>query len=123
MEKIKILVVDDKKVVCDLFNFTLGSEGHTVRCVASAAEALEAVNLEHFDMAFLDIVMPGVDGLMLLKQIKSAAPHLPVGMMSGFSVDKKRKQLKRFGRVPVLKKPFDIDDVRRMIKSVLGKEI
>ncbi len=58
MEKIKILVIDDKKVIGDLFSFTLGYSGHDITVADNAASAVEAVKNKEFDIAFIDIVMP-----------------------------------------------------------------
>ena len=123
MEKIKLLVLDDKRIIGDLFEFTLGYGGHTIKCVHSAQEALDAVQKEHFDIAFIDIVMPDKDGVAVLKELKSANANLPIVMMSGYSVLDKREEASRSGASACLNKPFEMDDVRRIVKDVLGKEI
>lgn len=123
MDKIKVLVVDDKKVIGDLFNFTLGYSGHDIKVVDNAAAAVEVVMHEKFDIVFLDIVMPGKDGCEILEKIKAIAPQLPVVMMSGYSVEDKKLKARDLGAVTCLKKPFELDDVKRAIKLAIGKEI
>ena len=123
MNKLKILVVDDKKVIGDLFDFTLGYGGHIITVVNTAYEALEAVKIQDFDIAFLDIVMPERDGVQLLEDIKKSSPKLPVIMMSGYSVEDKKTKAKELGAVTCLKKPFEIDDVKKIIKATLGQEV
>ena len=123
MEKTKILVVDDQKVVAELFQLTLGPQGYTIRYASSASEALEALEDQKFDVAFLDLVMPGIDGLMLLKKIKHAVPAMPVVMMSGFSMDVERKEAEELGAVTTLKKPFEMDEVVAILRKVLKKDI
>ena len=123
MDKIRALVVDDKKIIGDFFDFTLGYKGHEVKVVDNAQSAVDALKKEIFDIAFLDIVMPNKDGVACLEEIKNISPQLPVVMMSGFSIEEKRNRAKALGAVDCLKKPFEFDDVRRVVKEALGKEI
>lgn len=123
VDKLKVLVVDDKKVIGDLFNFTLGYSGHEIKVVDNGEAAVDAVKKERFDVVFLDIVMPGKDGCDVLKEVKIHAPGIPVVMMSGYSVEDKRTRAQEMGAVTCLKKPFELDDVKRVIKIATGKEI
>ena len=122
-EKLKILVIDDKRVIGDLFEFTLGYGGHDITFTDNAQTALDAIKTKDFDIAFIDIVMPCIDGVETFKAVKSLAPNLPVVMMSGYSVEDKRNEAKELGAATSLKKPFEMEDVKNIIKDVLGKEI
>jgi len=122
MEKIKILVIDDKKVIGDLFSFTLGYSGHDITVADNAASAVEAVKNKEFDIAFIDIVMPGKDGVRILQEIRAIAPKLPIVMMSGYSVEEKRNKARDLGAITCLKKPFEMEDVKRVIKVAIGKD-
>ncbi len=117
-----ILVVDDKKVIGDLFDFTLGYNGHVITVVDNATDALDAVKNQEFDIAFFDIVMPGRDGVELLKDVRTLSPKLPIVMMSGYSVEDKKQRAHELGAVTCLKKPFEIEDVKKVIKATIGKE-
>ena len=123
MEKIKILVLDDKRIIGDFFGFTLGYHGHEVTVVSCVISALELVQKEHFDIAFIDLVMPQMDGIEALGKIKIICPQLPVVMMSGYSVEEKRKRAEELGAITCLKKPFELEDIRQAIKLALGREI
>ena len=123
MEKVKVLVVDDKKIIGDLFDFTLGYSGYDITVVDNAAAAIEAVKNKQFDIAFIDIVMPDKDGVSILQDIKGIAPKLPIVMMSGYSVEEKRSKAKDLGAVTCLKKPFEMDDVKKVIKVAIGKDV
>lgn len=122
-EKMNVLVVDDKKIIGDLFDFTLGYSGHHITVVDNANEAIEQVRSTQFDIAFLDIVMPDQDGVDTLKQIRQISPGLPIVMMSGFSVEDRRCKAKDLGAITCLKKPFEFDDVKRAIKEALGRDV
>ena len=123
MEKLKVLVVDDKKVIGDLFDFTLGYSGHQITVVDNALDAVNAIRKQEFDVAFLDIVMPGKDGVEVLKDIRTISPKLPIIMMSGYSVEDKRSQAQALGAITCLKKPFEMEDVKKAIKAAIGREI
>jgi len=123
MKHLNILVVDDKKVIGDFFNLTMGYYGHRITVVHDLKHTLEAIKQQSFDIAFMDVMMPGSDGVEVLKQVKSHAPGLPVVMMSGYSLDDKRQQANLLGAVDCLKKPFEVDDIRRVIKEAIGEEV
>ena len=67
--------------------------------------------------------MPESDGVQVLKEVKAITPDLPVVMMSGYSLDDKRQQASLLGAVDCLKKPFEVDDIRRVVKEAIGREI
>ena len=123
MERRKILVVDDKKVIRDFFDFTLGYYGHDITVFHDSAEAVEALRHKTFDIAFLDMVMPDKDGVSVLRDVKQAAPDLPVVMMSGYSLEEQRQKACDLGAFTCLKKPFELEDIRRVFKEATGKDI
>ncbi len=121
--RIRVLVVDDKKVIGDFFDFTLGYFGHDITVVRDPREARKAAQEKHFDIAFLDIMMPELNGVDVLREIKSVVPDLPVVMMSGYSLQEMKDEAMRLGAAGCLKKPFELDDVRHVMKRTLGKNI
>ena len=94
-----VLVIDDKRVIGDFFDFTLGYYGHTIKVVHDSDEAIKEASQGNFDVAFLDIIMPKKDGLEVLAEIKKMMPGLPVVMMSGYSVEEKRTRAQALGAV------------------------
>ncbi len=123
MKQLNILVVDDKKVIGDFFILTMGYYGHHITVVHDLEHTLEAVKQHEFDIAFMDVMMPDHDGVEVLKEVRAITPELPVVMMSGYSMDEKRKQAGLLGAVECLKKPFEVDDIRRVVKETIGQEI
>ena len=123
MEKLKVLVVDDKRIVADVFDFTLSYSGHQVTSVTNPEEAIQLVQKEKFDVVFLDLIMPNFDGVELLEKIRKIAPKLPVVIMSGYSVEEKWNRGRALGAVSCLKKPFEFEDVKKAVKEAIGKEI
>ena len=121
--RIKVLVIDDKKVIGDFFDFTLGYFGHDITVVHDPREAAKAAQQKEFDIAFLDIMMPEKNGVDVLREIKRVVPNLPVVMMSGYSLQEMRDAAMQLGAAGYIQKPFELDDVRLIMKVTLGKNI
>ena len=102
----------------------MGYYGHHITVVHDLPHTLEAIKGHHtFDIAFMDMMMPDQDGVAVLKKVKAITPGLAVVMMSGYSLDEKREQASLLGAVYCLKKPFEVDDIRRVVKQAIGEEI
>ena len=123
MKQLKILVVDDKKVIGDFFLLTLGYYGHQITVVHDLPNTLKAVRHHKFDIAFIDMMMPVKYRVAVIKEVKAIVPDLAVVMMSGYTLDEKRKEALRLGAAGCLKKPFEVDDIRRVVKEAIGQEI
>src|SRR5689334_8125719 len=91
----RILIVDDELVVRDSLGKWFTSEGYTTRPVGGAREALEIIQQAQFDLALIDIKMPGMDGMELQARLREADPDLSVIIMTGYaSVDTAFQALK-----------------------------
>ncbi|MGA1996814.1 MAG: response regulator, partial [Bryobacteraceae bacterium] len=92
----RILIVDDELVVRDSLGKWFTSEGYSARPTGSGREALEVLAQGEFDIALIDIKMPGMDGMELQARLKEADPDLTVVIMTGYaSVDTAVEALKR----------------------------
>ena len=83
MDKARILVVDDQQEILESLEGILSDEGHEVIVAQDGQEALHLVQSDAPDVVFLDIWIPGIDGMQTLKAIKRIAPECSVIMMSG----------------------------------------
>lgn len=83
----KVLVVDDEAPVRDLFNELLKKEQCVVKNVGTGEDALTLIDSEDFDIVLLDIKLPGISGLEVLKRAKDKKPNLVVIMITGFGYD------------------------------------
>src|SRR5262249_30994797 len=81
----RILIVDDELVVRDSLDRWFASEGYRTGAVASGREALNALNDAEYDLALLDIKMPGMDGMELQARLAEAAPDVLVVIMTGYA--------------------------------------
>ena len=109
----KILVVDDEADVGELVQGFLENYGYHVMAASSPKRAFEIIELEKPNVVFLDVVMPGMDGLQCLKQIKKLHPETIVIMVSGISDEGVAKEAIRYGAYDYLTKPFDLQFILR----------
>src|SRR6266545_92274 len=115
----KILIVDDELVVRDSLGKWFTSEGYQSRPVGSAREALETIQHAEFDIALLDIKMPGMDGMELQSRLREVDPELTVVMMTGYaSVETAVQALKR-GAYDYITKPVDPDELSHLVAKAL----
>lgn len=110
-KKLRILVVDDDKEVCKLFKRMLREGKHRVITASNGEEAINIIAQEPFDVVFLDVVMPGMDGLEAFEAIKEINPEAIVIMMSGFPVEDEIREAMNLGATDHIKKPFDVNEV------------
>jgi DNA-binding NtrC family response regulator len=125
MKEFKILLVDDEK---DFVN-TL-AERLSVKQVAnrppgvamSGEEALKSLEDEAPDVMVLDLRMPGIDGLEVLKNVKKYYPEVQVVILTGHGSDKDREEAERLGAFDYLEKPVNIDTLVGTIKKALTQK-
>ncbi len=115
----RILIVDDELVVRDSLSKWFASEGYTARPVPGAREALEIIQQAEFDIALIDIKMPGMDGMELQARLREADPELTVVIMTGYaSVDTAVQALKQ-GAYDYITKPVDPDELSHLVSNAL----
>ena len=113
----KILVVDDEKTIRELFRRILKGANYQVDYAENGRQAIEKMHAEVYDIVFLDIMMPEISGIEVLKSMKDAGRRLPpVIMMTGYAVSENREEAKALGAAGWLPKPFEIADVLKAIE-------
>ena len=106
-----ILVIDDDETICSLFKDTLEEAGHTVTTVGESSKGLELVKDRDYDLVFLDLKMPGVDGAELFRQIRVVKPESPVIIITGYPDSDLMMSALAHGPLGVMKKPFSSSDI------------
>lgn len=115
----RVLVVDDEAVVRNGIRRALYNKGITATLAGSGQEALKLLNHNSFDLVLLDIRMPDMDGITLLKQIHSRYPKTGVIMITGYpSIDSAVECIK-LGAIDYLIKPFRLDDLEASLRKTL----
>ncbi|MCX6232816.1 MAG: sigma-54 dependent transcriptional regulator [Bacteroidetes bacterium] len=115
--KISILIVDDEDSVRDsLFNWFI-EDGYRVECAENAKIALLKLESDYFDIILVDIKMPGMDGMELLRRIKSLKNDAIVIIMTAFATVDTAVQALKDGAFDYITKPFDPDDLSHLIRN------
>jgi two-component system, NtrC family, response regulator PilR len=121
MKNGSILVIDDEEIMREILEALLTREGYTVRLCADAAAGLELVRTVPFDAAIVDIMMPGMDGMTALDELKKIDDDLPVVMITAFaSVESAISAMKR-GAFHYITKPFKNDEVLAVLRNALAQ--
>ena len=116
-----ILVVDDERIILNLCTSILKIKGYTVLTAASGEEALRVLEQSEaaIDLALLDIMMPGLNGIQLAVQIRSAHPATPVILMTGFSLREIQEVIGEANSYRIFWKPFKAESLLQMIENAL----
>lgn len=112
--KIKILVVDDEKIVRDFLTQLLSNTDISVKAAENGFKGIEMFKKEKFDLVFLDVRMPGIEGLETFRELKKINPAAKFIMMTGYAVDDILEEAKKEGVTYALKKPFDIGQIKKI---------
>ncbi|MEW6379530.1 MAG: sigma-54 dependent transcriptional regulator [bacterium] len=118
-----ILVIDDEESMCMCLSIILRKEGYKVQYATHPERAIELVQTHSFDLALLDIKMPGMSGLDLLKAMKELSPETVVIMMTAYASTETAVRAIKWGAYDYLTKPFkDNDEVKHIIRNALEKK-
>ncbi|MCW5578247.1 MAG: response regulator transcription factor [Dokdonella sp.] len=117
----RILVVEDDTLVADAIRRGLQDAGHAVDCVGSAEQALAAVDAENFNLALIDIGLPGADGLALLAQLRRQHAALPVLMLTARDGMADRVGALDQGADDYMVKPFALAELVARCRALLRR--
>jgi diguanylate cyclase (GGDEF)-like protein len=117
----RILVVDDERFFQELFREVLQAAGHHARAAATGAEALEAMTREHFDLLLTDVVMPGMDGIALVREARKRDPDLEAIAITGHDDVRLAVQAMKAGCADFLTKPADREELLSVCEKALAR--
>lgn len=117
----RLLVVDDELSIRESFSLILGSK-YKLMLAASGEAALKYAADQKIDLAFLDIRMPGLDGLATLKRLKEIDPELEVVMVTAVNDVQKAGEAIKYGARNYLIKPFDVQAILKMTEAILRRK-
>jgi DNA-binding NtrC family response regulator len=116
----RVLVVDDNQVIQDILRQFLG-RGYSVEVAGSASLALMAVIQKSPDAIILDVRMPGVDGLSLLKSLREIGVKTPIFVITGYDSTQVAVEAMESGATGYLPKPFDLLHLDRLISHAIDQ--
>jgi DNA-binding NtrC family response regulator len=114
---LRVLVVDDESIVRESLVNWFQEDGHDVAQASNAAEALQRVKEGPWDLALVDIKMPGMDGLELQRRLREAAPGTTVIIMTAFASVETAVQALKDGAYDYITKPFDPDRLTHLVRA------
>ncbi len=115
--KVKVLIIDDEKGIRSFLMRLLTMQGVEVFGAQDGTEGIEMAKSGNFDLFFIDMRMPGIDGLETFRGLRKINPNAMAVMMTGYAVEDYLIQAIKEGALGVIRKPFDIGE----IKDIIGK--
>lgn len=119
MMKSRILIVDDEEIMRTSLCDWLNEDGYITEAVENGNEAINLVKKEGFDLAIVDLKMPGMDGIELLKQLNVINPKLPVIIITAYATIDSAVMAMKEGAADYLVKPFNPEEISLVIKRLL----
>jgi DNA-binding NtrC family response regulator len=123
MKKIKLLLVDDEKEFVTSLAERIKMREMGSDIALNGEEALQIVSDQVPDVMVLDLKMPGIDGMEVLRRVKKAYPDVQVIILTGHGSEKDEKDARRLGAFDYLQKPVDIDKLVQYIKRAYKNKI
>ena len=116
----RVLVVDDEPSIRDLLKKTLTLADYDVDTAPDGGTALGMLRSSEYDLLVVDLKMPGIDGLALIRQARQLRSDLPVIIVTGFSSESSAIEALNLGVASYLLKPFGVPDVLSAASKALG---
>ena len=115
----RLLVVDDEPSMREFLEIMLSQEGYQVRTASTGEEGVKAYRVEEPDLVLTDVKMPGMSGLDLIREIHSLDPAAPIIAITAYASADDAVRAVREGAYDYLSKPFQIEDLRIIIRNAL----
>ena len=122
MGSVKILIVDDDRVLRETFSSLLEEEGYTVECAPDGVTALRLLREKKYDITFIDLKMPKMDGISLLSKIKEEKIDTIPIMITGYGTIESAVEAMKEGAYDYIRKPFEMKRIKECIQEALGKK-
>jgi DNA-binding NtrC family response regulator len=122
MDAIRVLIIDDEHSICSGCKMVLSDEGHLVQFQLSGRAGLDLVREGQFDLVLLDMKLPDLDGMEILKTIRKEKPEIYVIIMTGYSTVQNAVQAMKLGAVDYLAKPFSDDELLIAVQKAIEKK-
>ncbi|MGL1934305.1 MAG: response regulator [Fibrobacterales bacterium] len=116
----RLLIVDDEQEICEMLSRNFKLLGHAVETANNGVEALRLMNEKQFDVVISDIIMPEMNGVALLKEIRNKYPMLRVIMMSGYvTLDNALECMKNQAETFIFKPLNDLEELENAVNTAM----
>ncbi|MCJ7687516.1 MAG: response regulator, partial [Desulfobacteraceae bacterium] len=119
MKSARILVIDDEQIICDGCQVVLSDQGHSVDFCINGKTGLESIRKGRFDLVLLDMKLPDMGGMEILRSVRKEMPGVYVIVMTGYSTVQNAVEAMKLGAVDYLDKPFSDDELVLAVKRAL----
>ncbi len=120
-QRSQILLIDDEVDSCKALSVLLSQAGYRVRCCQSGEEALELLQQQNFELVISDLLLPGVSGIDILKQIKEDSPATSVILITGNASAETAVEAMKEGALDYITKPFNFERLKIQVNKALEK--
>ena len=117
-----ILIIDDEDSIREFYFLGLKDRGFSVLAAKNGLDGLKLAKTKHPGVVVLDVVMPGLAGLQLFKEVRKRVPAAPVVVMSGYSADQAVISLLEAGARELIQKPFTLETLASAIRRAVAQE-
>jgi len=121
-----ILIIDDEEILRFNFRRALESTGHEIDTVASGEEGIQKAKEKKPDLVFLDLLMPGMDGIQTMYELLKIAPDLPIYIVTAFHshyTENLRIAAQYGAKFKMCQKPVRLEHLRRIVKEELDTNV
>lgn len=118
--KRRVLVVDDEAQICNVIKKVLLQEGHQIFTALNGEEALIQLKKSSMDLMLVDLKMPSMNGLELLKQARAVQKNLKSILLTAYGTASAAREAMSLGVFDFLTKPFDNQLLKKVVREVLG---
>ncbi|MCJ7496799.1 MAG: response regulator [candidate division Zixibacteria bacterium] len=122
-ESLKILAIDDQKIIRDLLESILLGLGHSIKVASSGKDGLVLFQQDGFDLVITDLGMPEMSGWEVSQRVKEIRKETPVIMITGWGVSFEQEKIKEFGVDYLLPKPFRVEQLSRLLDQIKDEKI
>lgn len=112
-----IMIVDDEPIIGRLFKDILERNGYQVTTFLKSVDVLGLITRQHYDLMFIDLMMPEIDGAELIHRIRNMGIKIPIVIVTGYPDSKLMGKAMEKGPFTVIKKPFSNEDVLNVVNS------
>ncbi len=120
---LRILIVDDEQIVCETLAAIMHHLGHTAEWIHDGLGGRQALQDKVYDAVFLDMKMPGLDGLSLLKWIREKKLGLPIIIMTGHGTEDSQREALENGAFAFLYKPFALAEIKLLLQRLSQRRL
>jgi DNA-binding response OmpR family regulator len=115
----RIMIIDDEPAVGEMMSTLLEAEGYEAVVAYDGQDGLEQMNKGSVDLLLLDYMLPGMDGIEVLCEVRHRWPDLPVIIVTAFGSPELRARASKFNVVDVVSKPFDTEKLLEQISTAV----